>query len=136
MARPPALGLGTLALAALAALAACGRGGGGGGGGGASVAGDGAFDLAGEGSATDTTGTAYCVRTDTRSGDVVRVDLNSLPVSNGPTGTASGPAGRYKTVCSAVNMAERSDFYCVRLNTESGELLMINLTKVGEIPRK
>ncbi len=123
---------------AVLALAACGRGSGGSGSGsgGASAAGDNAFDLECAGSATNTSGQAYCVRTDTRTGDVLRVEIPKLAISNGPTGAAAAPAGRYETECVAVNMAERSDFYCVRLNTESGEMMLVNLTKVGELPGK
>jgi hypothetical protein len=37
---------------------------------------------------TATSAQLHCVRTDTRSGDVVVVDYLKLPVSNGPTGLA------------------------------------------------
>lgn len=104
-------------------------------GGGGGTAGDAAFQLACEGSATHTSGQIYCVRTDTRSGDVLKIDLAKLPISNGPTGAAAGPAGRYDTKCVAINMAERSDFACVRLNTESGELMLVNLQKVDTLPK-
>lgn len=93
-----------------------------------------AFALACGGSATETSGSVYCVRTDTRTGDVLRVDITKLPVSNGPTAASAGAAGRFDTACAAVNMAARSDFSCVRLNTETGELMLINLTKVGATP--
>ena len=102
---------------------------------GGAAAGDGAFQLDCEGSATNTSGQIYCVRTDTRSGDVLKIDMAKLPISNGPTGAAAGPAGRYDTKCVAINMAERSDFACVRLNTESGELMLVNLQKVESLPK-
>jgi len=102
---------------------------------GGAAAGDGAFQLDCEGSATNTSGQIYCVRTDTRSGDVLKIDMAKLPISNGPTGAAAGPAGRYDTKCVAINMAERSDFACVRLNTESGELMLVNLQKVDSLPK-
>lgn len=105
------------------------------GGGGGARAGDAAFQLSCEGSATNTSGQIYCVRTDTRSGDVLKVDMSKLPISNGPTGAAAGPAGRYDTKCVAINMAERSDFACIRLNTESGELMLVNLQKVDSLPK-
>jgi len=106
-----------------------------GGGGGGAKAGDAAFQLSCEGSATNTSGQIYCVRTDTRSGDVLKIDMAKLPISNGPTGAAAGPAGRYDTKCVAINMAERSDFACIRLNTESGELMLVNLQKVDSLPK-
>jgi hypothetical protein len=128
----------SLASAALL-VAACTNGGsgsgGGGGGAGGAKAGDAAFALDCQGSATNTSGQVYCVRTDTRSGDVLKIDMSKLPISNGPTGAAAGPAGRYETRCVAINMAERSDFACVRLNTESGELLLVNLQKVDMLPK-
>ncbi|KAB2910864.1 MAG: hypothetical protein F9K40_01810 [Kofleriaceae bacterium] len=120
-----------------ALLVACVGGGSGSSGaaGGAAKAEEAAFELDCEGSATDTSGQVYCVRTDTRTGDVLKVDMSKLPISNGPVGAAAGPAGRYETECVAVNMAERSDFACVRLNTESGELLLVNLQKVDSTPK-
>jgi hypothetical protein len=118
----------------LLVVAACANGGSGSSVGGAK-AGDAAFQLDCEGSATNTSGQIYCVRTDTRSGDVLKIDMAKLPISNGPTGAAAGPAGRYDTRCVAINMAERSDFACVRLNTESGELMLVNLQKVDSLPK-
>jgi hypothetical protein len=93
-----------------------------------------AFELVCTGSATHTSGSIQCVRLDTRTGDVQRVDLSKLPVSFGPTGAAPGAEGLFQLSCAAVNMAERSDFSCVRLNTQSGELLLVNLQKVGQVP--
>jgi hypothetical protein len=98
------------------------------------LAGDHAFDLSCAGSSTHTSGQAQCVRTDTRTGDIVHVEVSRLPVSNGRTEVAPGPDGRYKTACVAVNMAERSDFSCLRLNTESGEIMLVNLLKVPTFP--
>lgn len=92
------------------------------------------YTLACRSSNTATRAEVYCVRTDTRNGDILRVDYTKLPVTNGPTASAAGPAGRYQTECTATETDQRSDFYCVRLNTESGEMMLINLTKVGQIP--
>ncbi|HVK87913.1 MAG TPA: hypothetical protein VM513_27525 [Kofleriaceae bacterium] len=94
-----------------------------------------AFELSCTGSSTHTSGSMQCVRHDTRNGDVQRVDLGKLPTSNGSTSSATlGPAGLFQLACAAVNMAERSDFACVRLNTQTGELMLINLMKVGQVP--
>jgi hypothetical protein len=76
----------------------------------------------------------HCVRTDTRSGDVLVVDYMRLPTSTGPTGTGMAPPGRFTTVCDAASTDTRSDFYCIRMNTETGELLLVNLTQVGVLP--
>ena len=75
-----------------------------------------------------------CVRTDTRTGDIVVVDYMRLPASNGPTAAGMAPAGRFATVCDAASTATRADFYCIRMNTETGELLLINLQKVQVMP--
>jgi hypothetical protein len=83
---------------------------------------------------TATAAELHCVRTDTRSGDVVVVDYLKLPVSSGPTGAGTAPAGRFTTACSATSMEKRADFYCIRMNTETGELLLVNLQKASVFP--
>jgi hypothetical protein len=101
------------------------------------VAGAGAglvFTLSCHSASTATSRQVHCIRTDTRTGDLQRVNLDKLPVSAGPTGAAAAPPGRYQTACATAASAEQADFYCVRLNTESGEMMMINLTKVGTVP--
>jgi hypothetical protein len=75
-----------------------------------------------------------CARTDTRTGDVVVVDYMRLPTSNGSTAVGTAPAGQFTTVCDAASTATRADFYCVRLNTVTGEMLLVNLTKVSVLP--
>jgi hypothetical protein len=73
----------------------------------------------------------HCVRTDTRTGEVVVVDYLKLPISTGPTAAGAAPAGRFTT-----STEKRADFYCVRMNTETGELLLLNLQKVDAFPRR
>ena len=93
------------------------------------------FELACKSSNTATAAELFCIRTDTRSGDVVRVKHLSLPTSNGPTGTgAAGRPGLFTTACEPTSTDTRSDLYCIRLNTETGEMLLVNLQKVGVIP--
>lgn len=94
------------------------------------------FELACDASNTQTAAQLNCVRTDTRTGEVVVVDYMRLPVSNGPTGTGAGATtpGRFTTACASVSTDTRADFYCVRMNTETGELLLVNLTKVDVLP--
>ncbi len=93
------------------------------------------FELDCRSSNTATAAELFCVRTDTRNGDIVRVMHMSLPTSNGPTAAEKGgPAGQFTTVCDATSTDTRSDLYCVRMNTETGEMLLVNLQKVGSIP--
>ena len=94
------------------------------------------FELACDSSDTASATTLFCVRTDTRTGDVQRVDHMALPTSSGSTATAASPPGRYTTVCDATSSDTRSDFYCVRLDTQTGEMLLVNLQKIGILPAR
>jgi hypothetical protein len=77
------------------------------------------FALSCHSASTATSRQVHCIRTDTRTGDLQRVNLDKLPVSTGPTGVAASPPGRYQTACVTAASAEQADFYCVRINTES-----------------
>lgn len=83
---------------------------------------------------TATAAQLYCVRTDTRTGDILRVNHMALPASNGSTAAGNAPAGRFTTVCDATSTDTRSDFYCIRMNTDTGELLLVNLQKADVLP--
>jgi len=93
-----------------------------------------AFQLVCGSSDTKASTSLFCVRMDTRNGDVKRVAWDHIPVSQGPTKAADGPAGRYQLVCDATASETVSDFYCLRLDTESGEMMLVQLPKVGVIP--
>jgi hypothetical protein len=93
------------------------------------------FELDCHASNTATAAELFCVRTDTRSGDVLRVRHMSLATSNGPTALEKpGAAGRFTTECDATSTDTKSDLYCIRMDTDSGEMLLVNLQKVGSIP--
>lgn len=92
------------------------------------------FELDCASSNTSNAAMLFCVRTDTRSGEVMNVNIFALPVSTGSTRVGDGPAGRFTTVCDATSTNTHSDFYCVRMNTDSGEMVMVNLQKIGSIP--
>lgn len=93
------------------------------------------YELDCKSSNTATAAELFCIRTDTRTGEVVRVRHLSLPTSNGPTGLGTaGRPGLFTTACAATSTDSRSDLYCVRMNTATGELLLVNLQKVGSIP--
>jgi len=83
---------------------------------------------------TPTASQLNCVRTDTRTGEILVVDYMRLPISNGPTTTGTAPAGRFTTSCASTATEKRADFYCIRMNTETGELLLVNLQKVSVFP--
>jgi hypothetical protein len=102
-----------------------------------SAAGRANFELDCESSDTATAAELFCVRTDTRNGAVLRVNYTALPTSNGPTAVEkSAAAGRYTTECDATSTDTRSDFYCIRLDTETGDMLLVNLTKIDQLPAK
>jgi hypothetical protein len=94
------------------------------------------FELDCAASNTATAAQLNCTRTDTRTGDVVVVDYMRLPISNGPTATGASTPGRFTTACAATSTDKQADFYCVRMNTETGELMLINLQKVPVLPPK
>jgi hypothetical protein len=92
------------------------------------------FELDCAPSNTSNAAVLFCVRTDTRSGEVLNVNIFALPVSTGSTRVGDGPAGRFTTTCAATSTDTHSDFYCARMNTDSGEMVMVNLQKIGSIP--
>ena len=83
---------------------------------------------------TPTAAQLNCVRSDTRTGEILVVDYMRLPVSNGSTTTGAALAGRFTTSCASTATERRADFYCIRMNTETGELLLVNLQKVNVFP--
>jgi len=92
------------------------------------------FELDCDSSDTARASQLFCVRTDTRTGDILRVNHGRLPTSEAHTATRTGPAGRYTTVCEATATDTHSDFYCIRLDTETGDMLLVNLQKIDAIP--
>jgi hypothetical protein len=93
-----------------------------------------AFSLTCHSASTASSRQVHCIRTDTRSGEVKRLDLEKLAASNGPSAAGEGPAGRYQTACAAAESDDRADFYCVQLDTDTGELTMLNLGRVSTFP--
>ncbi|HLL24440.1 MAG TPA: hypothetical protein VK427_20050 [Kofleriaceae bacterium] len=91
-----------------------------------------AFALDCDSADTATQATLYCVRSDTRNGEVVILDLAKLPVTTGSAKAAEGPSGTYETVCASTNTAQKADFRCVRLDTRTGDVAMLRLS---ELPR-
>jgi hypothetical protein len=83
---------------------------------------------------TDTAAQLFCVRTDTRSGEVKRVSYLQVPVVAGSASTASAEPGTFQTECAATSTPQRSDFYCLRLNVVTGEIVLVNLQKSAQIP--
>lgn len=92
------------------------------------------FELVCESADTATQTAIFCLRNDTRTGDVRRVDIDKLPVSGGPTESAAEPAGTYRLVCRSATTDTRADLYCVRLNRRTGEMLLVALPKTKLIP--
>lgn len=91
-----------------------------------------AFELDCDSADTDTQATLYCARTDTRNGDVVILDLAKLPLTTGSAKAAEAHAGTYVTHCSSTNTAQKADFRCVRMDTRTGDVVMLRLS---ELPR-
>jgi hypothetical protein len=115
-----------LLVTALALLAGCSRPGG--------AAPTASFELVCDSSDTPEFSALFCLRHDTRNGDTRRVDVDKLPRSNGSTRAAEAPAGTYQLVCEATSSDKRSEFFCIRLHTGTGEMLLVGLPKVGVVP--
>jgi hypothetical protein len=92
------------------------------------------FQLVCSSTDTDQSSNLFCVRNDTRNGDVKRIAVEHLPVSAGATASAEAQPGTYSLSCHATRSKERSDLYCVRLNTSTGDLMLIALPKVEVLP--
>lgn len=91
------------------------------------------YELACESSDTRQTSALFCVRLDSSTGDVKRVDLGKVKATTGSTmGPEKGP-GAYQLVCDSTNTEARSEFHCVRLDRFSGELVVIGLPKVEAV---
>jgi hypothetical protein len=74
----------------------------------------------------------FCVRADSRNGDIDIVDLDKLPITSGASRAAEERDGTYQTVCDSTVTPTQSDFHCLRLHTGSGEIVVLRL---GELPR-
>jgi hypothetical protein len=92
------------------------------------------YDLRCTASNTETESKLFCLRIDTRTGEVVRVDYGALAVSNGPTAAPPARAGTYALSCDATSTKTRSDLYCLRLNRDTGEMLLLGLPALPHIP--
>lgn len=74
----------------------------------------------------------FCVRADSRNGDISIVDIDKLPITSGASRAAEERDGTYQTVCDSTVTPTKSDFHCLRLHTGSGEIVVLRL---GELPR-
>lgn len=83
---------------------------------------------------TELQATPYCVRTDTRNGDIVRVNIDQLTISRGSTKAMSEAEGTYQTECVASNTPTRADFRCLRLHRGTGEIILVRLSEVPVVP--
>lgn len=95
----------------------------------------GPFTLACDSADTAQKSTMFCVRTDSRNGDVLVVDLDRLPITSGASRAADGPPGTYQTVCDSTVTPQKSDFGCVRLHTGTGEVVVLRLAELPHWPR-
>jgi hypothetical protein len=92
------------------------------------------YQLVCDSSDTKERSSLFCIRMDTRSGDIKVVAVDKLPVSQGPTASEARDPGTYQIECHATRNDVNSDLYCLRLNRTSGEMLLVALPKVGTFP--
>jgi hypothetical protein len=90
------------------------------------------FAIACDSADTSDKSTLFCVRTDSKNGDVSVVDLDRLPITSGAARAADERDGTYQTVCDSTVTPQKSDFRCVRIHTGTGDVVMLRLS---ELPR-
>jgi hypothetical protein len=94
------------------------------------------FDLVCDSADTNESSTMFCMRMDTRNGDILFVDQTKLTQSNGPTAAAmTEPPESYQLVCDSTNTPTKADFRCLRLHRGTGEIVLVGLPKVGKFPQ-
>jgi hypothetical protein len=91
------------------------------------------YELTCDSSDTRQTSALFCVRLDSSTGDVKRVDLTKLKYTTGSTMGPEKGLGVYQLVCDSTSTDIRSEFHCVRLDRSTGEVVMIGLPKVETI---
>jgi hypothetical protein len=91
------------------------------------------YELSCDSSDTRETSALFCVRLDSATGDVKRIDLKKLKSTSGSTMGADKGPGTYQLACDSTDTEARSEFHCVRLDRSSGELVVIGLPKVESI---
>ena len=117
-----------LQLIAVGALAACDRGG---------AAGRAAprYQLVCDSADTAEKSTLFCVRADSRNGDVSIVDIDRLPITSGASRATEERDGTYQTVCDSTVTPQKSDFRCLRMHTGSGDVVVLRLSELPHWPR-
>ena len=101
---------------------------------GSAVAGGANYQLVCDSSDTKDRSSLFCIRMDTRNGDIKVVAVDKIAVSQGPTASEARDPGTYQIECHATRNEQSSDLYCLRLNRASGEMLLVALPKVGTVP--
>jgi hypothetical protein len=92
------------------------------------------FQLSCDSADTSTHSALFCVRTDTRDGDVRVLELDKLPVTSGSSRVAAAPAGTYQTVCDATSTPNKADFRCLWLDTRTGDVVTLRLSELPTWP--
>jgi hypothetical protein len=92
------------------------------------------YQLVCDSSDTPSQSTLFCIRIDTRNGDIKRVAIDRLPVSQGSTASGMTASGTFELVCHATRNQQASDLFCIRHNRQTGEMMLVALPKVGVIP--
>ncbi len=91
------------------------------------------YELSCDSSDTAQTSALFCVRLDTSTGDVKRIDLSKVKSTTGSTMGAEKGAGAFSIVCDSTDTAARSEFHCIRLDRATGEVVVVSLPKVESI---
>ena len=88
------------------------------------------------GLSTEARGAVACLRLDSASGDVHFIDIDKLSTLGASTAAKQSPAGsgKYSLSCGVSNTPKEATMRCVRLNRASGEMVLLDLSRLPRLP--
>jgi len=94
------------------------------------------FDMSCNGLSTNARGAVACIRLDSVSGDVHFIDIDKLSTLGASTASkqATGNNGQFGLACGVSNTPREATMRCVRLNRTSGEMVLLDLSRLPRLP--
>jgi hypothetical protein len=87
------------------------------------------YELVCDAANTKDQSTLFCVRVDTRTGELRSIDVAKTPQTDGAA-ARSGPDWTYQVVCDSTDTETKSDFRCLRLDRRSGDVELVALPRL------
>ena len=94
------------------------------------------FSMTCNGLSTDARGAVACIRLDSLSGDVHFIDIDKLSTLGASTAAKqnAGQTGQFALSCGVSNTPREATMRCVRLNRASGEMVLLDLSRLPRLP--